>query len=265
MALTRFQYEVLEGLMLGDGHLSIGGRSINARLRINRALRDKKYAQWIRNVFNPYCSEKALQEKEIYDERCGKTYQRISFCTLRHPDFKEAYQRWYPKGEKELPENLILTSVVIAIWLADDGGLYQRRKKGRTTTGVELSFATSSFGKKGSDFLANLLNDRYRGGFKTYGGYKGSRVYKVITSTRPARRLVADIDSFFPPLSRKSKFWRKRGILSAHMANPLCPKCEEDSVYKRGFYTGRGTIRLAQRFKCRICGYQWKEPLKDTP
>lgn len=41
MPLTVFQEEVLSGLMLGDGHLSIGGTAKNPRLRINRTDRDE--------------------------------------------------------------------------------------------------------------------------------------------------------------------------------------------------------------------------------
>jgi len=74
MPLTGFQQEVLTGLMLGDGHLSIGGKAKNPRLRINRTDRDMEYAEWIAEVFSPYITAKSLRRTTQFDPRYEKTY-----------------------------------------------------------------------------------------------------------------------------------------------------------------------------------------------
>lgn len=263
MALTTFQEEVLTGLLLGDGHLSIGGRAKNPRLRINRTDRDIDYAKWIADVFSPYTTDKSLTKTTHLDRRYGKTYGRVAFCTQRHPDFMEAYRRWYGTGVRRLPQMLTLSPVTVAVWLADDGSIYQKMKKG-VRSGIELCFATASFGKSGSEKLAALLNGRYGGGFRVYGGYGDgttpSRHFKIVTSTRPAKRLLRDIDPVFPPQA-KAQFWRER--INIAKTRPNCPVCGEDAVFRNGFYYGRGTTRLSQRLKCRLCSHKWREAISE--
>lgn len=261
MPLTVFQEEVLSGLMLGDGHLSIGGTAKNPRLRINRTDRDIEYAKWISEVFSLYTTDKSLGQTAYFDYRYEKTYGRVTFRTRRHPDFMEAYKAWYGTGVRCVPQTLKLSPVTVAVWLADDGSVYQKMKAG-CTSGIELCFATASFGKKGSEFLARLLNDRYKGGFSVYGGYRDgtttSRHFRIMASTRPAKRLLRDIDAVFPPQA-KSRFWREQ--ISIAKTRPDCPDCGADSVFCNGFYYGRGTVRLAQRLQCRLCDYKWKESM----
>jgi LAGLIDADG DNA endonuclease family len=253
--LTRAQSAVLTGLMLGDGHLSIGGKSVNPRLRINRAASDIGYAQWIAEMFAGYTTSKSLSTSTVYDPRYDRTYARTAFSTRRDSDFLRAFRMWYPDGEKRLPDVLRLSALTVAVWFADDGSLYQKTKAGGTS-GVELAFSTCGFTETEVDRLAELLSDRYSGGFKKYGGY-GNVYFKVMASTRPAMRLLRDIDPVFPPLARKSKRWRTLG----HFLNcrPVCPECCADMVYRNGFYAYG--VKL-QRFKCRACGFAWKEPLK---
>lgn len=263
MSLTTFQVEVITGLLLGDGNLQIGGRAKNPRLRINRSAVDAKYIEWTRDVFADYCSDKAVRYFTSHDKRYDKTYQKVSLVTRRHEDLLPVYEAWYPDGIRKLPDNIELTPTTIAVWFADDGSLYQKTKNG-VTSGVELTIATASFGGEGSNRLAVLLNNRYGGGFNVYGGYGGptSKHYKIMSSTRPARRLIEDVDSVFPPMLRKTGLWRSRApVLDLEKMLPPCEHCGVDAVYRNGFYTGRGTKRLARRFKCGNCNRGWKVPL----
>jgi hypothetical protein len=146
----------------------------------------------------------------------------------------------------------------VAVWMADDGSLHQKMKEG-TTSGLELKLNTSSFPEEDVEFLVGLLNARYSGGFSKYGNYKGRGQYVIMTSTRPAKRLLREIDPVFPPQGKAAR-WRD-GI-DLYEGPPECPSCGEDAVYRNGFYCGRGTIRLAQRLRCRACGFRWKTPLE---
>lgn len=254
MPLTMFQEEVLSGLMLGDGHLSIGGKAKNPRLRINRTDRDTEYAEWIAAVFSPYTTNKSLGRTTYFDPRTGKTYGRTTFCSIRHPDFMPAYATWYGTGSRQVPRNLQLSPITVAVWMADDGSVYQKMREG-STSGIELKFNTSSFTEEGVDFLVDLLNARYAGGFSKYGNYKGKGQCVIMTSTRPAARLLRDIDPVFPP-QPKARFWREGFDITK--TRPDCPACGADAVFRNGFYYGTGTVRLAQKLKCRLCENKWK-------
>lgn len=258
MALTETQEQVLVGLMLGDGNLSTGGRSINARLRINRAGRDTAYARWIADVFSTYVTKRALSRRKIYDARYGRYYARVAFCTRRHEDFTVWHEAWY-RPKKRVPKDLLLTPLTVAIWFADDGSIHQRKNGG-----VEIKFNTSGFRRAEVKHLAALLNARYEGGFGTYGGY-GNDQWVIMGSTRVARRLLRDVDAVFPPLKRKSKFWRF-GFLDS--PTPRCRECGADTVFRNGRYdyTSHAGVRtVKQRFRCGTCDAYWRECIADPP
>lgn len=257
--LTELQSQVLEGLMLGDGHLSIGGKAKNPRLRINRALSDYSYMEWIRDIFINFTTVNSLWKKDARVLNT-KRYPRCCLVTRRNEAFLQTFQRWYVSKEKIIPKYVYLSPMSIAVWFADDGCVYQKRKNG-ITSGIELSFATAGFGKEGSEFLSSLLNERYGCGFKTYGGYRRGADYKIVCSTRAARRLLIEIDPIFTFLPRKSDVWRSKTDFLKEV--PFCPSCGKDSIYRNGFYEYKGVI--AQRMKCRICSYAWKMSVKDPP
>lgn len=256
MPLDDIQQQVLTGLMLGDGHLSIGGKSINARLRINRAARDLTYAKWIAEVFSPYVTERALTESNVYDARHNRYYARVAFTTRRHEDFTTWHKAWY-RPKKHIPKSFQLTPLTIAVWFADDGSLYQKK-----CGGVEIKFNTSDFRHSEVRRLAALLNARYEGGLEVYGNYNNSAQWVIMGSTRVARRLLRDIDAVFPPLDRKSGLWRS-GFLTAPA--PRCRECGADKVFLNGLYdhTSLAGVRVTKRrFRCRGCNARWREPVR---
>lgn len=168
-----------------------------------------------------------------------------------------AFEAWYGEGRRHVPRTLTLSAVTVAVWLADDGSVYQKMREG-FTSGIELKFSTCSFTENEVEFLVGLLNARYDGGFSKYGNYNGKGQYVIMASTRPAKRLLRDIDPVFP-LQPKARRWREQIDIAKHV--PDCPACGADAVFRNGFYYGRGTIRLAQKLKCRLCGHRWKEPV----
>jgi hypothetical protein len=254
MPLDEIQQQVLTGLMLGDGHLSIGGKSINARLRINRAARDISYAKWIAEVFSPYVTEHSLSEKDIYDDRHKRYYSRVAFVTRRHEDFTSWHKAWY-RPKKHVPKAFQLTPLIVAVWFADDGSLYKKK-----CGGVEIKFNTSDFKHSEVQRLVALLNDRYEGGLKAYGNYNNNAQWVIMGSTRVARRLLQDIDAVFPPLDRKSVLWRS-GFLISHV--PRCRECRADAVFRDGRYdhTSLTGVRVTKQwFRCGNCKTHWSEP-----
>lgn len=254
--LSETQKEIITGLLLGDGHLSIGGRAKNPRLRINRSAVDEEYAVWIANHFKKFTSDKALRKTKVFDRRNGKHYNRISFNTLRNEAFLENYESWYRyTPNKKIPSNIVFTPLTLAVWFADDGSFYKR-----SSGGHEITFATQSFSEKEVDFLLSYLKT-ISPEFKKFGNYKNSGQYKIVGNSKAARSFLGIVDSVFPPMNRKSTLWRN-GSFDILKTIPLCPICDKnDFVFKNGLYYGRKEIPQAQKMKCSNCGARWKIPL----
>jgi hypothetical protein len=251
-SLTKRQEEILSGLLLGDGHLSIGGRAINPRLRINRSAVDAEYQRWIRDEFHDMCSQKALGPvTDIYDARYDKTYQRVSLCTRRDMRFLPWHKKWYPGGHRTLPPIATLPPLTAAVWFADDGSLYDRKSQG----GVEVKLATASFGKEGSQQLATLLNQTLKvEGFRVYGGYESQPHYRIVGSTKAARALVLYVRDVFPPVERKKRWWNgDNKVLDPDFVKNSCPLCGGRNTFRNGKCRGR------QRYCCNDCSKRWKD------
>lgn len=87
--------------------------------------------------------------------------------------------------------------MVIAIWFADDGTIYENGKKS-----VAIKFSTQSFAKQEVEFLQLKLNKKYIG-FNINSNYKNGTQHVITASTKTAKRLFIDILEFFPPIERK--------------------------------------------------------------
>lgn len=259
--LSATQLEILDGHMLGDGNLSLSSKFANPRLRINRAGIDHSFNQWTAAHFSDFLSEKSLSLYEVHDSRRGRTYQRSTLTTRRSKAFLPAYERWYSVGNKNVPKDIALTSLLVATWFADDGSLVLKK-----CGGVDIKFNTSSFSELDVDFLVEKLNARYGNTFTK--GVNGNPTdvpqYVIWGASRAARQVVADIAPVFDMLPRKRAIWENAPTkFSAPLPN--CPFCQQDSIYLNGLYRGRGTVPLYQKYKCRQCGHAFKGELLSQP
>jgi hypothetical protein len=251
--LTKRQEEVLRGLLLGDGHLSIGRKARNPRLRINRAAVDLAYQTWTRDEFTNLCSPRALRPDTVWDERYQKFYGRISLCTRRSPAFLSWHQVWYPEGKRVLPSSLQISPLTAAVWFADDGSLYHKNGNG-----IEIALATASFGKEGSARLAELLNQTLNTHlFRVYGGYKTQPQYKILSATDGAREFVKYIREAFPPVPRKQSAWDGADrFLDPDVTREPCPRCGSAKTFKNGIY--KYGAQPQQKYCCRGCSNTWR-------
>ena len=255
MSLSEKQYEVLQGLMLGDGNLQF--RGANSSLRINRSIKDIEYAKWIKNIFSEYCTEKSLSTRVVKIN--NKEYKQVTFYTKVNEDFNKEYRRWYPNGTKNIPRDISLSSTSTAVWFADDGSINERFKNG-IKNGFEVCFATNSFPKEQVEYINKILNQKCNAKFKIYGNYKNiPNQYLIKSSTRDAIKLIKFIKNNMPPIERKTKIWEDNR-LNVDRWIP-CPNCNSDFVFKNGFYKGRGTTKISQKWTCKSCNYRWKAKL----
>ena len=110
---TKYQKQVLNGLMLGDGCLYMGKNNKNACLQISRTLEDEDYLRKNAEVFKNFISDKGVSYFKIIDKRTLKKYHQIRLRSVCHPLFTDFYNKWYIDGIKKIPKNLKITYDVV--------------------------------------------------------------------------------------------------------------------------------------------------------
>jgi LAGLIDADG DNA endonuclease family protein len=203
--LSDYQNEILDGLMLGDGGLCMatGYPNGNPRLSITRAFKDHDYLMENYEVFKGFCS--TPPRSVDYIGVGGTPLQKSSFGTRHVEAFRAARQRWYPDGIKLVPNDLKLTSLVISIWLADDGHISKRTTKKSSQGRLHTTFNSQSFTKEDNEFLIALLRERYNEVFSL--GMQRSK-YVITAADTASRVMYRDIDASFPQSMTRKALWR---------------------------------------------------------
>lgn len=103
MIITLEQYEILDGLMLGDGCIQYSSKeSKYPRLCILRATSDKEYMLWqyskLENLFRS-----GVKEHSTYDKRTNKTYHRVYLQSRTSIQLEAIKNRWYKDKIKIVP------------------------------------------------------------------------------------------------------------------------------------------------------------------
>lgn len=251
--LTEHQSEVLDGLMLGDGHLEKHKCGVTPSLKITRSIVDLKYQQWLADVFSNFMTHSGMREGSYFDERTKKEYYNVKLATRTSNAFENAHKRWYPYGVKIVPSDLVLSSLTIAIWLADDGTIwdYSAHKhrnavQGRPSFSAQL--ATDGFSESEVLWLSSILEDRYHHPFRVD---KIDGKWRIGAGRNPTIAMLRDVDGVFPPMDRKSNIWRKNG--DVWINEPDCRFCSSSNVYRNGHNNG------VQKWLCKTCRRQYLE------
>lgn len=197
---------------MGDGHLELdrNNRSINARLIIRRAAKDKDYLLWEQSIFEEYCSDRCFREYDGYDEETGKAYPGLCLTTLSNPVLTPYHEKWYnsisnpPQNIKIVPRDLVLNPLVMLIWLLDDGCIT------RTNSGkLAIKLCSQCFTYDENLFLQSLLEYRYREKFSLVeidNAAKDGTYHYIYGYGAPVDAIVRDIEDIYPYgiMSRKA-------------------------------------------------------------
>lgn len=187
--LTDFQYEVLLGHTLGDGHLVISQGSVNASGNMTQCLAQKEYFLWKYNILEPLTNHKYREDKR-WDKRTEKYYYYITTSLLSHPILTELYKITYINGVKELNRKNLerFSAVSLATLFMDDGCIRKRE-------GYEL--ATNCFSNESiAEFRAMLF---YRFGLNSCT-CKEHKIY--ILQEKSARKFEELVSPYIIPSMR---------------------------------------------------------------
>jgi hypothetical protein len=79
------QYEILEGLMLGDGCIPKFSASHNPHISVTRSIKDIEYSQWLVNELDGFITNRGIAEYSTVDVRTHNIYKSCSFRTICSP------------------------------------------------------------------------------------------------------------------------------------------------------------------------------------
>lgn len=200
--LTPIQHETIIGGLLGDSGFEKSGKY--PRMKIDRKALDKPYLEWQYNVFQNLCSS-GIKEFERFDKRYNRPHQYCSFRTRAVPAFLNYYHDWYPNGKRQVPENVELSPLTLAVWFADDGCVINNGNNKLT-----LKISIESFRKIGAELLSSKLEFLFKEKFPIYRKVKNKDQFFIKTSTIPAQLFFKYIQSDIININmlRKYNIWK---------------------------------------------------------
>lgn len=195
------QRNIIIGLILGDGHLSLKGKAKNASLIVKRCAADADYSQYHCLIFKDHITSGGIKYKSQFDKRTLKYYSYVEYSLKAVPELTKIYHDWYNNKIKIIPKNLELNGEIIATWFCDDGTI----KKSKNNY-FDIQLSTNSFSKDEVIFLQKLLSDRYDSRIGICSA-KNNR-YIIHLSDYAVRKFIADIDPYFPKGMERKRKWK---------------------------------------------------------
>lgn len=139
--------QVVDGLLLGDGHLDRKGC-----LRLEQSVVRAGWLEHVHELLQRHGCQTTLidipAKEKVYEGRVihgGAAQLLYSVC---YTEFKAQRQRWYPEDAKRIPQDVTLTPLSLAYWICGDG---THAKRG------SLTLFTNSFTSNDVQFLSSCL------------------------------------------------------------------------------------------------------------
>ncbi len=184
LKLTKFQREIIVGLMLGDGHLETQSNGRIYRLKVEYGERQKLYLDWIWNIFRDWVkTPPKLKSKRLKSGTIVKSYY---FNTYSHGAFRFYAQQFYRDRLKIVPKIIrkLLAPISIAIWFMDDGSW--KSDKHRTYV-----FHVNGYEKKDLINLQEAMKSKFGIETALHRQYENWRIYIKTASAEKFKNLVS--------------------------------------------------------------------------
>ena len=128
--LTKRQYDIILGMIIGDAYITQPKGEKNARLRFEHSEKQKDYIHWKWREFKDWMQD---TPKKIarYNPKWKKTYTYYRCQTHSSPIFGKLRREFYIDNRKIIPENfekIFKSKLSLAVWFMDDGYYYHRGK-----------------------------------------------------------------------------------------------------------------------------------------
>lgn len=155
--ITNDENSVILGTLLGDGYIDneCTRGNFQSRLGMHHSDTQFEYLNYKISLLPSLDWGNKLRKQSVkglkFRGRCSgnKTYTSYTYRTFSNKMFTELRKKWYPNNVKIVPNDLILTPLMLAIWFQDDG----------SSTKYQVYFCTNSFSKEDCMFLVSKLED----------------------------------------------------------------------------------------------------------
>jgi len=153
---------LLDSLLIGDGTLD---RYSDKNNRLSIGVIREEYIDYLAEKLDWLVADKYVTSPE--GVRRNNKYYKIN--TICHPFFNQMEERWYPNGEKFMPDTLQITPTFLTHWICQDGNLSwnqsgtARYKLGNIHFGEREEFFTEKF----KDLGFNVVITNYELGFSS--------------------------------------------------------------------------------------------------
>ncbi len=149
LTMSDRQKQLLEGMLLGDGHLERQKGALTARLKIEHSVSQAAYVAWKHYEWRDWVSTSPRERQKR--NRLGTVSTNIGFSTLSHVELERVRERFYRDRRKVVPEDLELSLLSTAVWFMDDGS-----RKSSQCRGLYLN--TQSFTAAEVELLRWVIN-----------------------------------------------------------------------------------------------------------
>src|SRR3989344_155382 len=128
--LTDQQEQILIGLLLGDGHLETQNQGRTFRLKVEHAISQKDYVDWLYDKFKNLALTKPQIKLQMV---AGKMREKYWFSTISTGSFRFYAQQFYVNRKKVVPEIIakFASPLSLAVWFMDDGSLKSKHHRAR--------------------------------------------------------------------------------------------------------------------------------------
>lgn len=156
---SNLQKDLLTGSLLGDGYLTKHYNKKSIPLYSERhCSKQLEYLQWKSSILHPF-SRNISTGTTLLNNKYFTTHR---LETVRHVLFKELEEKWYKRQNhqyvlqnnkriKQIPQDIILTPFIIAVWFMDDGRNSPTRRS--------LYISTDGFSLDECNFLCDKLKE----------------------------------------------------------------------------------------------------------
>jgi DNA polymerase-3 subunit gamma/tau len=202
--LTRHQLETVMGAALGDGHVSMTGSGMRARLSISQGVAQKDYLEYKKQLLGP------LVATDLKYQFSPESYSRkgtYRLATLSCPQIAQVRRQLYDSaGRKHISRDYLdqVGPLGLALWYLDDGSLvtghsYYKRKKDNTIAdypSTRSTFSTYGFALSDVQVIKQWLQENWgiSGGISATA--KGPMIWLTLEGTARLHQIIAP---FVPP------------------------------------------------------------------
>ena len=250
--------DMMCGKLLGDGCLTKQhGR--RPRFQFTHASADKGWSEHCFEGLSNFYPLAHPKYKKVIDSRVGQGFTECYVVQSRtSQELSTLYERWYPRGKKELPFDYIeqhFTERSLAWWYQDDGHLNQRN-------GIlkKLILSTDSFSTTENQFLIDFLDRKFDFKFSIdaqnrlilYDQFQISYFLKLVTPyihDSMARKKLPPRN--MKPIATRSTIYLPRDLILQKPTSEINNQYEKLSILQELFQDHTNFFKMASSVKNR--------------